>query len=214
MRNSFTIADNRDYAIAKGAQAEIECLIKGDFVQWARHCDMSDPLISELFDRYYADFKQAMHTHYTTLMKTILRCAKRHKVRFLSISRFDLITFEDIHYPTYMRGWPVAWHIARVCGIDHGAGNSNQHQINLQFLPSYHFGTYDLRDKHPMLVGDFVVSNRHWDYVKHRYNKHDSVASYLRTCNIAPYEPARTPYFGADFPSDSRWNVRMDGPLE
>lgn len=203
----MSAAEAREYNASKAALAEIDKHVNS-FPVWAKTCDRSDPLIAELYPRYYADFARSIHVEHSTLVKTILRCAKRHKVRFLSITRHDLITFEDISYPApYSHGWPVAWHIARVCGIAWGAGNSSQHQIDLKYLPTYHIGTYDIRGKSPMMVG--VCVGNSWELVKKRYNDLDSVASYLRTCDVRPIEPAIKPYFGSVVPDDLRM-IRMD----
>jgi hypothetical protein len=191
-----TPTDQRDRAKIALAMDEYERRQTSGFVAWRKTADLTDPFIHELLVRYEGEYEAACRTISETIIRSILRCARRCKVRFVSIGPNDLITFEDVRWPDRYgdwkpSGWPVAWHIANVLNIGHGAGNSHQHQVRLlgKVLP-HHFGTYDLRGKIPMLIGRDLTLHQTGRGLANPYDDSKVLTSYLWQCDVRPIEPA------------------------
>jgi hypothetical protein len=141
-------------ALAKYAK----CL---EFDLWSDRIDLSDPFNQELVGRYQKEQDVSRDKISAAIYKAILRTAKRYNVRFVSISKNDLITLEDIRYPPILweeswSGWPVAWHITKVLGIDWGAGSPHQHQVRLPELLAKDWALYDVRGEKPIVIGKYL----------------------------------------------------------
>ena len=185
----MTKQDNLDRKII--AAALVEHRKCQDFDQWKRALDLSDPFNQELLARYQTEQDASRDNISAAICKAILRTAKRYNVRFASISKNDLITLEDIRYPPILweenwSGWPVAWHIARVLGIDWGAGNSHQHQINLSAVRTRDWALYDVRGKQPKVVGEYLSLKRHHGENLGRVfrDEHETLTQYLLSLGI------------------------------
>ncbi|CAM6055320.1 unnamed protein product [Sphagnum tenellum] len=215
MVSDLTAADQRDRKAMQMARDELSRLNASGFKEWVRDHDLNDPFIHELYLQYRADDDRARFQISGMVTRTILRCARRYRVRFLSLCQHHLICFEGVQWlkAGCLGYYPIAWRVADVLKIGENLGRNNaQAQIDLRdILEPLHFATYDLRDKHsPLkvghcitLTGDMFTGNSIDSKVQMKtplslldlmnterlYSEVDSLASYLRTCGVEPHKP-------------------------
>lgn len=148
---ALAVAERGQLDIVMGHHLEARKMIDehgSKFPDWKNSlsgAQRDDPLMKELIIQYQDEHFAMLRHHQQVVLNSLLRIAKMHGVRYVSVYKRDLITFENVRTTRLPFGKPMSWHLSEIMDLGDGCSNSSQTQVRLhKYLDKDSYGVYDL----------------------------------------------------------------------